>query len=328
MIAPSMATMLIVLTTDAVARRRAARRRAARGRAGELRPARHRRLDVHQRHGRPAGVRRRRIPPIRSRSPRPSPSCAATWPGRCRPTPRASPSGSPCGSAARRARTTRCSPRGRSPATPWSRPRCSGPTRTGAASRPPRATAAPTSTPRRSTSRSTGCCLCKGGCAAGDRSAADLSGPDVLVRGGAGAGQRGGGDPHHRPLPRLRRGEQCLLLVSTRPINGAAGKAAILADALPYLQRFHGRIVVIKYGGNAMIDDELKQAFAAGHGVPAARPVSSRSSCTAAGRRSARCWSGSGCRGSSAAGCASPPRRRSTSCGWCSSARSGGSWSG
>ncbi len=45
-------------------------------------------------------------------------------------------------------------------------------------------------------------------------------------------------------------------------INGAAAKAAILAEALPYLQRFHGRIVVIKYGGNAMIDDELKQAFA------------------------------------------------------------------
>ena len=45
-------------------------------------------------------------------------------------------------------------------------------------------------------------------------------------------------------------------------IQRAGEKAAVLAEALPYLQRFHGRIVVVKYGGNAMIDDELKQAFA------------------------------------------------------------------
>ena len=36
----------------------------------------------------------------------------------------------------------------------------------------------------------------------------------------------------------------------------------MLAEALPWLQRFHGRIVVIKYGGNAMVDEELKTAFA------------------------------------------------------------------
>ena len=42
----------------------------------------------------------------------------------------------------------------------------------------------------------------------------------------------------------------------------AGEKAGILAEALPWLQRFHGRIVVVKYGGNAMIDEELKQAFA------------------------------------------------------------------
>ena len=45
-------------------------------------------------------------------------------------------------------------------------------------------------------------------------------------------------------------------------INGALAKAGVLAEALPWLQRFHGKIVVIKYGGNAMIDEELKQAFA------------------------------------------------------------------
>jgi acetylglutamate kinase len=42
----------------------------------------------------------------------------------------------------------------------------------------------------------------------------------------------------------------------------AALKAEVLVEALPWLQRFHGRTVVVKYGGNAMIDDELKRAFA------------------------------------------------------------------
>ncbi len=38
----------------------------------------------------------------------------------------------------------------------------------------------------------------------------------------------------------------------------ANDRAAILVEALPYIQEFHGRTVVIKYGGNAMINDELK----------------------------------------------------------------------
>ena len=42
----------------------------------------------------------------------------------------------------------------------------------------------------------------------------------------------------------------------------AGEKAGILAEALPWLQRFHGRVVVVKYGGNAMVDEECKQAFA------------------------------------------------------------------
>jgi acetylglutamate kinase len=36
----------------------------------------------------------------------------------------------------------------------------------------------------------------------------------------------------------------------------------VLAEALPWLQQWHDQVVVIKYGGHAMIDDELKQAFA------------------------------------------------------------------
>jgi acetylglutamate kinase len=40
-------------------------------------------------------------------------------------------------------------------------------------------------------------------------------------------------------------------------------KAQVLAAALPWLKQMHGKIVVIKYGGNAMTDDVLKAAFAA-----------------------------------------------------------------
>ena len=39
-------------------------------------------------------------------------------------------------------------------------------------------------------------------------------------------------------------------------------KAEILSQALPYIQRFHGKTVVIKYGGNAMTDPALQQDFA------------------------------------------------------------------
>jgi acetylglutamate kinase len=42
----------------------------------------------------------------------------------------------------------------------------------------------------------------------------------------------------------------------------AAKKAEVLIEALPWLQRFHDSVVVVKYGGNAMIDDQLKRAFA------------------------------------------------------------------
>jgi acetylglutamate kinase len=40
-------------------------------------------------------------------------------------------------------------------------------------------------------------------------------------------------------------------------------KAEVLIEALPWLQRFHGATVVIKYGGNAMVTPSLQQAFAA-----------------------------------------------------------------
>ncbi len=55
--------------------------------------------------------------------------------------------------------------------------------------------------------------------------------------------------PHMQPLdPDARR--------------RAAAKAAILAGALPWMKRYHGKVIVVKYGGNAMIDESLKRAFA------------------------------------------------------------------
>jgi acetylglutamate kinase len=44
--------------------------------------------------------------------------------------------------------------------------------------------------------------------------------------------------------------------------NDAQQIASVLTEALPYIQRFHGKTIVVKYGGNAMIDEELKNSFA------------------------------------------------------------------
>jgi len=39
-----------------------------------------------------------------------------------------------------------------------------------------------------------------------------------------------------------------------------AQRAGVLVQALPYIQKYYGKIVVIKYGGNAMLNEELKRA--------------------------------------------------------------------
>jgi acetylglutamate kinase len=49
----------------------------------------------------------------------------------------------------------------------------------------------------------------------------------------------------------------------TRDLGIALGKASTLIEALPWLARFHGATVVIKYGGHAMLDPEVQRAFAA-----------------------------------------------------------------
>jgi len=46
-------------------------------------------------------------------------------------------------------------------------------------------------------------------------------------------------------------------------LEHAQQRAEVLADALPWLRRFSGQLVVVKYGGNAMTDEGLKKAFAA-----------------------------------------------------------------
>jgi acetylglutamate kinase len=60
--------------------------------------------------------------------------------------------------------------------------------------------------------------------------------------------------PAREPLP----------TVAAVPLDwqAATAKAATLAEALPWLKVYHGKTIVVKYGGNAMTDDALKRAFA------------------------------------------------------------------
>jgi acetylglutamate kinase len=51
-------------------------------------------------------------------------------------------------------------------------------------------------------------------------------------------------------------------MTNTLTETTAVSKAATLIEALPWLERFYGKIVVLKYGGNAMTDDDLRVAFA------------------------------------------------------------------
>ncbi|MDK7178139.1 acetylglutamate kinase, partial [Micrococcus luteus] len=39
-------------------------------------------------------------------------------------------------------------------------------------------------------------------------------------------------------------------------------KAEIISEAMPYIRRFHGKTIVIKFGGNAMVDEHLQKTFA------------------------------------------------------------------
>ena len=64
------------------------------------------------------------------------------------------------------------------------------------------------------------------------------------------------------PATRLRAPSMSTPTVPDLSKITASDKAEILAQALPYIRRFHGKTMVIKYGGNAMTDPELQADFA------------------------------------------------------------------
>lgn len=66
-------------------------------------------------------------------------------------------------------------------------------------------------------------------------------------------------------------------------------KARVLAESLPYIRRFSGSIIVIKYGGNAMTEPALKEGFARDV-VLLKLIVCIPLSFMAAARKSMRCW--------------------------------------
>jgi len=50
--------------------------------------------------------------------------------------------------------------------------------------------------------------------------------------------------------------------VSTLSHEDAAAKAGVLVESLPWLKKFRDKVIVVKFGGNAMVDDDLMRAFA------------------------------------------------------------------
>ena len=51
----------------------------------------------------------------------------------------------------------------------------------------------------------------------------------------------------------------CSSDLEEREMQKVLQKAEVLIEALPYIQRFNRKIIVVKYGGSAMVDDELKR---------------------------------------------------------------------
>ena len=105
--------------------------------------------------------------------------------------------------------------------------------------------------------------------------------------------------------------------IDAAALRVAQSKALTLVEALPWLERFRGALVVVKYGGNAMVDDELKAAFA--QDVVFLRYAGLRPVVVHGGgpqikgdARPARARAAS-----SRAACGSPRPRSWTSSGWC-----------
>ena len=106
----------------------------------------------------------------------------------------------------------------------------------------------------------------------------------------------------------------------------AQDKAATLIEALPWIQRFAGSIMVIKYGGNAMVNDELRQAFAEDivflHHV-GVHPVVVHGG----GPQISALLDRLGIKSEFKAACASPRPKRWTPSAWSSPARWAANWS-
>lgn len=63
-------------------------------------------------------------------------------------------------------------------------------------------------------------------------------------------------------VPAVRKRIGTSRVMRTYDPEGDARKVAVLTGALPWLKEFHGNVVVIKYGGHAMVDQECRRAFA------------------------------------------------------------------
>ena len=100
-----------------------------------------------------------------------------------------------------------------------------------------------------------------------------------------------------------------------------AQRAEILVQALPYIQQYNGQIVVIKYGGNAMVNEELKHAVM--RDIVLLSLVGVKVVLLHGGGPEITEMLGRvGKESRFVADCASPTARRRTSCRWCSPARS------
>jgi acetylglutamate kinase len=83
-----------------------------------------------------------------------------------------------------------------------------------------------------------------------DPAAQDPTPPDVRI------------DEAPPTVPAVRKRIGTSRVMRTYDPEGDARKVAVLTGALPWLKEFHGNVVVIKYGGHAMVDEECRRAFA------------------------------------------------------------------
>ncbi len=92
---------------------------------------------------------------------------------------------------------------------------------------------------------------------------AHMANRHIEVAADLGLGDGRGLRAHQRPDARLHRREhEDVVTATARPAAGPSEKAAVLVEALPYIRRFAGRTVVVKYGGNAISGPDDLALFA------------------------------------------------------------------